>query len=82
MLGDIQQKIRARQYEFSRHALDQSILHDIRVSEVEEALLGRLRSLRTIQMTNMARAVYCWGSPYKAVSCMCCAAIRRVPCSR
>ncbi|WP_295544318.1 DUF4258 domain-containing protein [uncultured Thiohalocapsa sp.] len=42
MLWAIQRKIRARQYEFSRHALDQSILRDIRVSEVEEALLGAI----------------------------------------
>ena len=40
MITDIQQKIRSRQYEFSRHALDQSIHREIGVSEFEEALLG------------------------------------------
>lgn len=40
MLKAIQDKIRSRQYEFSRHALDQSIHRDISVAEVEEALLG------------------------------------------
>jgi Domain of unknown function (DUF4258) len=40
-LQAIRDKVRRRRYEFSRHALDQSILRDISVAEVEEALLGR-----------------------------------------
>lgn len=40
--NDIQDKVRSRRYEFSRHALDQSIRRDISVSELEEALLGNI----------------------------------------
>jgi len=41
MLEEIQRKIVQRQYEFSKHAVDQSIIRDIRVAEVEEAISGR-----------------------------------------
>ncbi|TVQ95143.1 MAG: DUF4258 domain-containing protein [Chromatiaceae bacterium] len=39
MIKAIQDKIRARLYEFSRHALDQSIRRDISVAEFEDAML-------------------------------------------
>jgi hypothetical protein len=39
-LKDIQRKILKRQYEFSKHAVDQSIIRDISVAELEEAILG------------------------------------------
>ncbi len=41
MLEEIQNKIVRRQYEFSKHAVDQSIIRDISVAEVEEAISGR-----------------------------------------
>ena len=41
VLGGIRTKIEGRQYEFSRHAVDQSIIREISVAEVEEAVLGR-----------------------------------------
>jgi len=41
MLEEIQSKILLRQYEFSKHAGDQSIIRDISVAEVEEAISGR-----------------------------------------
>jgi hypothetical protein len=40
-LVEIQNKILQRQYEFSKHAVDQSIIRDIRVAEMEEAISGR-----------------------------------------
>jgi hypothetical protein len=40
-LQAIRDKVRRRRYEFSRHAVDQTILRDISVTEVEEALLSR-----------------------------------------
>jgi hypothetical protein len=40
-LDEIQAKILRRQYEFSKHAVDQSIIRDISVTEVEEAIAGR-----------------------------------------
>ena len=40
-LVEIQSKILQRQYEFSKHAVDQSIIRDIRVAEMEEAISGR-----------------------------------------
>ena len=40
LLDEIQDKIARRQYEFSKHAVDQTILRDITVAELEEALSG------------------------------------------
>lgn len=40
ILDEIQKKIRERRYEFSKHAVDQSIIRGISVSEVEEAIIG------------------------------------------
>ena len=40
LLGEIQIKILQRQYEFSKHAVDQTIIRDISVVEVEEAISG------------------------------------------
>jgi len=39
-LDSIRAKIAARHYEFSKHAVDQSIIRDIGVAEVEEAVAG------------------------------------------
>jgi hypothetical protein len=41
MFEEIQTKISRRQYEFSKHAVDQSIIREISVAEVEEAISGR-----------------------------------------
>lgn len=41
MLEEIQGKILRRQYEFSKHALDQSIIRHIAVAEVEEAIANQ-----------------------------------------
>jgi hypothetical protein len=38
LLDEIQAKMFRRQYEFSKHAVDQSIIRDISVTEVEEAI--------------------------------------------
>ena len=40
MLDDIRRKIGRRQYELSKHAVDQSIVRDISVAEIQEALCG------------------------------------------
>ena len=41
LLDDIRVKIAARQYEFSKHAVDQSITRGISVAELEEAISNR-----------------------------------------
>ncbi|MBI3582849.1 MAG: DUF4258 domain-containing protein [Nitrospinae bacterium] len=41
MLEEIRSKILRRQYEFSKHAVDQSIIREISVVEMEEAISGR-----------------------------------------
>ena len=41
MLEEIRDKLLRRQYEFSKHAVDQSIVRDISVKEVEEAIRNR-----------------------------------------
>jgi len=40
MINDIRLKIQQGQFEFSKHAVDQSIIRNIRVAEVEQALSG------------------------------------------
>jgi hypothetical protein len=37
-LDDIRAKVAKRQYEFSKHAVDQTIVRDISVTELEEAI--------------------------------------------
>ncbi len=41
LLDDIRVKITARQYEFSKHAVDQTIIREISVAELEEAISNR-----------------------------------------
>ena len=41
MLDHIREKIARRQYEFSKHAADQSIIRDIGIREIEEAIANR-----------------------------------------
>jgi len=41
LIEEIRVKIERRQYEFSKHAVDQSIIRDISVAEIEEAIAGR-----------------------------------------
>ena len=41
LLSDIRDKITRRQYEFSKHAADQTIVRDISVAELEQAVLNR-----------------------------------------
>ena len=38
MLDDIRDKIARRQYEFSKHAADQTVVRDITVAELEQAI--------------------------------------------
>jgi len=38
VIHEIRVKIKRRQYEFSKHAVDQSIIRDISVAEVEETI--------------------------------------------
>ena len=45
MLEEIQTKMLRRQYEFSKHAVDQSIIRDISVAEVEEAISGGIEAV-------------------------------------
>lgn len=40
-IHEIRAKFERRQYEFSKHAVDQSIIRDISVAEVEEAIASR-----------------------------------------
>jgi hypothetical protein len=41
MIEGIRAKFERRQYEFSKHAVDQSIIRDISVAEVEDAISGQ-----------------------------------------
>ena len=41
ILEEIRSKILRRQYEFSRHAVDQTIVRNIAVTELEQAIANR-----------------------------------------
>jgi hypothetical protein len=41
ILEDIRGKILRRQYELSKHAVDQSVIRNISITDVEEAISGR-----------------------------------------
>lgn len=41
LIQDIRAKVRSRQYEFSKHAVDQAIIRKISVVELEEAISNR-----------------------------------------
>jgi len=41
MIHKIRAKFKRRQYEFSKHAVDQSIIRDISVTEVEDSITNR-----------------------------------------
>jgi hypothetical protein len=41
MLEEIRSKMLRRQYEFSKHSVDQSLIRNISIDEVEEAISGR-----------------------------------------
>ena len=41
IMHEIRAKIKRRQYEFSKHAVDQSIIRDISVVELEDAVAGK-----------------------------------------
>jgi len=41
LIDEIRVKFKTRNYEFSKHAVDQSIIRDISVAEVEDAIAGR-----------------------------------------
>lgn len=49
MLDDIREKIARREYEFSKHAVDQSIIRDISVHEIEEAISNRSQVIEDYQ---------------------------------
>ena len=38
LIGEVQQRIQSEQFEFSKHAVDQSIIRRISVQEVREAV--------------------------------------------
>ncbi len=41
LIHEIRAKVERRQYEYSKNAVDQSIIRDISVAEVEDAIAGR-----------------------------------------
>jgi RNA processing factor Prp31 len=57
LIEEIRQKINGDQFEFSKHAVDQSILRGIRVQEVIEAISLLDKLSKTILMTNMGLVV-------------------------
>jgi hypothetical protein len=78
ILEGIQEKIRAGQFEFSQHAVDQSIVRHIGVQELCEAIASG-EIIKTILMTNMVQAVLSWASHRPLGPYIVSAAIHRGP---
>jgi hypothetical protein len=55
MIDEISEKISAGQFEFSKHAVDQSILREVTLQDIRE-LIAYGKSLKIIQMTNTGPA--------------------------
>jgi hypothetical protein len=56
MIDEIRAKIAKGNYEFSKHAVDQSILRDISIGELVEAINTMALSSKIIPTTNTAQA--------------------------
>ena len=52
MIEHIREKIEQRKYEFSKHAVDQSVARSISVREFEQALLNRSEIIEDYPNTN------------------------------
>ena len=55
MIEGIRQKVAVGQYEYSRHAVDQTIKRRIAVHEVAEAITSQSMIIEIIRMTSTAR---------------------------
>ena len=56
LIDDIREKIEAEQFEFSKHAVDQSIIRHISVQETRE-IFGDAELIEIIQRTNTDQVV-------------------------
>ena len=64
-----------RQFEFSKHAVDQTILRQITTEEIRQ-VLSDPEVWRTIPQTNTGPAVWSWGSRKQVGHCTFIARIR------
>jgi len=75
MLLEIRGKVRRRQYEFSKHAVDQSIIRNIAVAELEEAISSRSEIIEDYPDDKYGQAAWFWDSRRLDGRCMFNAAI-------
>ena len=76
IIDEIRIMIKNRQYEFSKHAVDQSIVRDISVAELEDAIENQSELIGIIRMTSMARVVSSLVTRKEGARCIFSAAIR------
>ena len=57
MIADIRAKISSGAFEFSKHAVNQTVVRQITVSEIREAL-RQVRLLKAIRMTNTVQVAW------------------------
>jgi hypothetical protein len=62
MLEEIQGKILQRRYEFSKHAVDQSIIRNISVAKVEDAMSSRCEIIEDYPDDKVGASCPIWGS--------------------
>jgi len=75
MLEEIRSKILRRQYEFSKHAVDQSIIRDIAVAELEEAIANRSEIIEDYPDDKYGPSCLVLGYTRLGVRCTCSAVI-------
>jgi hypothetical protein len=76
LLDDIRTKIATRQYEYSKHAVDQTIVRNISVGELEEAISNRSEVIEDYPEDKYGPSCLSLGSQTIADHYMCSAAIQ------
>ena len=82
MIHRIREKFKRRQYEFSKHAVDQSIIRDISVAEVEDSITNRSEVIEDYPDDKYGPSCLILGTRKWAGHCIFNAAIRAEHWSR
>lgn len=70
LIHEIRAKVERRQYEYSKNAVDQSIIRDISVAEVEDAIAGRSEVIEDYPQDKYSRLPHPWlHASWPAIAC-------------
>ena len=77
LIDEIRAKVASNTFEFSQHALDQTLLRNISVDEVREAIASA-EVIEDYPADKYGRAVFYWAGRPRGVRCTSSAVTRRV----